>query len=305
LGRSKSSEGVGKTAHALLGTVAFISIVILYGSGWVAVKFSDRELEPFWGATLRMLVSAVALLAVFSLLHGHRPKGRALTASLAYGALGMGMNYVLLYWALVTVTASLGSVIYATIPLVTLFLAVMLRLERFRWIALGGAALASAGICLIFAEELGVNPPTVSILAVGLAALCTSGGAIIIKLTPTSDAIGTNVFGLWSGTAVLFLSAIASGNRIVLPTAATTWLALGWLVMSSTLGSVLWVWLISKWPVSRVSYYAVLSPLVAFVVATAFASETISLPFLVGSGCVLVGVYLGAIRARPVAVPPS
>lgn len=305
-GKEKVSHKNNDDANRnLLATLVFVSMVVIYGSGWVAVKFSNRELEPFWGATLRLAASAVILLTVFALLHGHRPRGRAMVASLAYGVLGLGVNYVLLYWGLLFVTASLGSVIYATIPLITLFLAVTLRMEHFKWISLGGAALAAAGIFSIFAEELGGNFPVTSVLAIALAALSTSGGAIVLKLAPKTDSVGMNAFGLCSGCLVLLSVAVVSGDKFAFPSMVTTWLAVGWLIVSSTLGSVLWVWLISRWPVSKVSYYAVLSPLVAFVSASMLASETISLPFLFGSGCVLIGVYLGALRTKPVSVPPS
>jgi drug/metabolite transporter (DMT)-like permease len=43
---------------------AFAGIVVLGGFNAVAVRFSNRELEPFWGATLRFALAAVVLFGV-------------------------------------------------------------------------------------------------------------------------------------------------------------------------------------------------------------------------------------------------
>jgi drug/metabolite transporter (DMT)-like permease len=289
----------------LITAGAFVAMVIIYGSSWVAVRFSDRELEPFWGAALRLIVSAVILILASAALHRPRPRGRALVGSLAYGVLGSGLNNVLLYWALLVVTASLGSVIYATIPLIILFLAAAIGLERFRWRALGGAVIAAGGIAVIFAGEIGTKLPITSIVAIALAAICTSSGMIVVKSTQKTDPISMNAFALCSGAIILLAASFASGERIVLPTLATTWYAVGWLIMSSTVGSILYVWVISRWSASRVSYYAVLSPLVTFATAALSGSETFSTVFLLGSGCVLIGVYLGALRSAPRSVLPD
>ncbi|HEY6102605.1 MAG TPA: hypothetical protein VI007_05190 [bacterium] len=40
---------------------AFLAVVIIGGSNFVAVRFSNRELPPFWGASIRFFASAPSM----------------------------------------------------------------------------------------------------------------------------------------------------------------------------------------------------------------------------------------------------
>src|SRR3989304_5496800 len=133
---------------------AFGIVVLLFGSGWVAVRFSNEELPPFWGAAVRFFGAAAILFAVLRSLGIPLPRGRALTAALIYGALTFGLNFGLLYWALGEVPAGMTSVTFATLPLMTLGMSVWAGYERLRPTNVLGALLAIAGLALIFRDHI-------------------------------------------------------------------------------------------------------------------------------------------------------
>ncbi len=43
---------------------AFVVAVIVLGVNFVAVRFSNQELPPFWGAALRFIIASVLLFMV-------------------------------------------------------------------------------------------------------------------------------------------------------------------------------------------------------------------------------------------------
>jgi drug/metabolite transporter (DMT)-like permease len=104
---------------------AFIVGSLLAGGNAVGVRFSNRELDPLWGAGLRFALAAGILLAVMAALRLALPRGRALTGALLYGALNFGAAFALAYYGLVRVHAGLGQTLLALVPLVTLLLAVL------------------------------------------------------------------------------------------------------------------------------------------------------------------------------------
>jgi drug/metabolite transporter (DMT)-like permease len=135
--------------------VAFALLVLIGGSNAVAVRFSNLELPPFWGAAIRF---ASAGLIFWIIVLGRRialPKGRALIGTLLYGLLAIGAAYAFLYWGLVRVQAGLTMVVLAFVPLMTLFSALAHGLETFRWRGLIGTLISIAGILVAVGGGLG------------------------------------------------------------------------------------------------------------------------------------------------------
>ncbi|MGH3332402.1 MAG: EamA family transporter, partial [Nocardioidaceae bacterium] len=84
---------------------AFVTQAVLAGGNAVGIRFSNRELEPLWGAALRFSLAAALLLAVMAALRLSLPRGRALTGSVLYGLFNFGGSFALIYYGLVRVHA--------------------------------------------------------------------------------------------------------------------------------------------------------------------------------------------------------
>src|SRR3972149_2557091 len=75
-------------------------MILVGGANAVAVRASNAELAPFWGAALRL---AGAGIIFWVLVIGRRtalPRGRALLGPLAYGGLAFALSYAFLYYGL-------------------------------------------------------------------------------------------------------------------------------------------------------------------------------------------------------------
>lgn len=70
-----------------------------------------------------------------------------------------------------------------------------------------------------------------------------------------------------------------------------------WKVLIGTVGVfAVYLYVLSTWTASAVSYEFVLAPLVAIVLAAWLLDEPVTRTFAAGSVMVVAGVYLGAIR---------
>src|SRR5436309_1853975 len=209
--------------------MAFGALVLLIGANLVAIRFTDRELPPFWGAAVRFAVAAVLFAAIMAVRRAPMPRGRALLGAVLYGLIGIAAFFAFTYWGLVRVQAGLGAVVYALVPLLTLFLAVTSGLERFRWRVLAGGMIAAAGVAVVFGQQIGAHVPVLSLLSLLGAALCGAGLNIVVKLLPPTDPVATNAVAMTIGAAVLLALSFAGGESRPLPRHGATWVALVYL----------------------------------------------------------------------------
>jgi drug/metabolite transporter (DMT)-like permease len=283
---------------------SFVAIAVLAGGNAVGIRFSNRELDPLWGAGLRFALAAAVLATVMAVLRQPLPRGRALTGALLYGALNFGGAFALAYYALVRVHAGLGQTLLALVPLATLLLAVAQRQERLRAAAVVGTLLALVGIALISQVPSGASVPPLSLLAAVGSALCFAEAAVLVRRFPRVHPVTMNAVGMTAGAALLVGGSLLAGEAIVLPGRAATWAAVGYLVVvGSVVVFVLYVVVLRYWTASRAAYVFVLIPLVTVALSVWLDDERLGAGLVLGGLLVLAGVYVGALR--PTRVRPA
>lgn len=283
---------------------AFLAGSILAGGNAVGVRFSNRELEPLWGAGLRFSLAAIVLLGVMAALRLGFPRGRALRGALLYGALNFGASFALAYYGLVHVHAGLGQTLLALVPLLTLFLAVVERQERLRLGAVAGATVALAGVALLSRAPLREGVPLLSLLALVGGAFCFAQAAVLVRHFPPVHPVTMNAVGMATAAAMLLAGSLALGESMTVPERTATWLAVAYLVVvGSVLVFVLYLVVLRKWTASRAAYTFVLIPIVTVAVSAWLDDEPIGTGLVLGGLLVLAGVYVGALR--PARAPPA
>jgi len=275
---------------------AFLLIVLIGGTNFVAVRFSNIELAPFWGAGLRFALASLVLFLVIHFKHLALPKGRNLGGAILYGALGFGASYAFLYFALLKVSAGFASVIMSLLPLMTIFLASIYGLEKVTMRAILGGVITVCGIALLFSNQLSVNTQILYVLATVGGALAAAGSAIVIKKFPKNHPLVTNAIGMAVGSVILILLSLITRESPSLPSLFSTWIALVYLIVIGSIGLfTLYLFVLSKWTASAASYSLVLMPIVATLVSVLLEKTSITSIFLLSSIIVLAGVYIGAI----------
>jgi drug/metabolite transporter (DMT)-like permease len=284
------------TAAGVSTWLAFLAVVILGGSNAVAVRFSNFELPPFWGAALRFTAAAFIFWIIVLIGRIKIPRGRPLYGAIIYGALTIGITYALLYWGLVFIPASLAIVLLTLGPLFTYLFALAHRQETFRWRSILGAIVAFAGVMIGLGAEIGSTLPILPLAGILVAVIVSSEGTVLYKTFPTSHPLAVNALALSTGAAILLVISLIAGEAWQLPQDQETWLAFIYLVL---FGSVLmfysFLYVLDRWTASATSYTLLLIPVATFVVAAWLLDEQITLRFLAGSLVVVFGVWLGAI----------
>lgn len=304
-GMLRPMDGAGRSPDALtLG--AFGVAVTLGGANFLAVRFSNRELPPFWGAGLRFLLAALLFVVIALALRLRWPRGRQLVLTALYGSLSFAISYALLYWALVRVTAGVAVVVLAIVPLVTLLLAVAQGLERLRARGAIGALLALAGIAWMAIGPQQVALPLGALAAMLAAATCIGQSIILGKRLSANHPAMTNAVGMMAGSALLLGLSAAAGESWTFPRHAEAFWAVTYLVTLGSVGLfVLVLLVVRRWTASATSYMFVLFPVVTMALGAWVADEPVTAQAVSGAALVVVGVWFGALSpgARRLAAP--
>jgi drug/metabolite transporter (DMT)-like permease len=285
---------------------AFALMVLLAGGNAVGVKVATDELDPFWAAATRFGAAGLIFAALMIPLRVPIPRGGALLGSALYGILGFGAAFGLAFVAIHMTGAGTGQLLLGLVPLLTLVLAPIHRLEPFRLRAVLGSLVALGGVAILAADRISLDVPIEGIALGLVVALLLAEAGIVVKLTPRADPIATNAVGMLAGAAILLPISMIAGELWSLPAQQDTWLAMTYLVFA---GSVvvfwLWVFVLRRWTASAVSFEFLLIPLATIPFSALLTGEVITPVMLLGGAVILVGVYFGALVPDAQGTTPS
>lgn len=278
---------------------AFFGCCLVWGSTFLVIQLGNAAMPPFWAAALRLAIALVLLLALLAVFRVPFPRGAAFRAAAWFGFLNFGLSFVLLYWGETRVPSGLTAVIYATIPLTTSLFARAFGLERLSPWKLVAAGIAIGGVAIIFAGQARGAFGPLHLAVILLAATCASLSGVMLKRGPRQHPLAANAGGAVAGLPVCLAASFLAGEPHGVP---LTFEALGPIVYLATAGSIgafgLYAWLVNRWPVSRISFIAVIVPVVAVVLGALVRHERLTGTQAVGSAFVVAGVALAIASDR-------
>ena len=276
---------------------AFALETLLAGANGVAIRFSNRELAPIWGAALRFTLASALIIILLLVFRQRLPRGKALTGAMLFGLFQFAGAFGFAYYALVEIQAGLGQTLLALVPLATLLLAVAQRQERLRKVAVLGSVLGLLGIGVVSFDPGREPIPILSLLALLASVLCFAQALVLVRRLPPIQPVALNAAGMVTGTVLLLGISLLLGEDWTLPERGETWIAL---LYVAAIGSVavflLHVFIAQNWGASRAAYVMVAIPLVTIVLSAWLDQEPVTGGLLVGGSFVVAGVYLGALR---------
>lgn len=278
---------------------AFAATVLIGGANFIAVSVSNRELQPFFGATLRFAIASVLFLGLAWAVGAPRTDRRGFTGAVIYGALGVGAMYALLYLALVGLAAGTAAVIVATAPLFTMAAAASMGQERATTRSVVAGLLAVAGIAVLSAGALGGASGAGYLLAAMLGTIAAAVSSVVARALSSVHPVTLNAVGMVTGTAMLAVASRAAGDAWELPREPATILAVAWL---ATLGSVglfqLFLRVIRSWGATAAVFATTAMPVVAVVLGVIVLDQPMTPEVVTGTAMVTGGVYVGVIAPR-------
>ena len=275
--------------------LSLFALYACWGTAIPAMKVMVETMPPVGGATL-IFLGAGLVLAVAA-------RGRPSPTPTQLGRLGLAGVLLLVggqglaIVALTKVTASLGAILVATIPLWVVLLSQVTGTSVSRS-SLVRLAVGLGGIVVVVltapANAIGGTPWAVA--AFCLAPVLWATGTLLSAHTDQPDRLVANAVQLLAGGTVLFLLALPLGQldpaRWSDVSSTSAGAAAFLLIFDSLIGFLLYTHLLAVAPASLVSTYAYVTPLVGAALGVTVFDEPLWSGAIIGAALVLGAVAM-------------
>ena len=272
-------------------TLTYISVILLWATTPLAIKWSGQGPGFLFGVTARMAIGTVCILLVLALMRQRLAWHRK--ALLTYLAIALQIYGAMLavYWAAQFIPSGWISVIFGLTPLMTALLAAIFLGERSLTLGkLLAYGLGIGGLIVMFGSALqlghdavlGIGGVLVSAFLQSLSAVWVK--RIAAKLPALSQVTGGLLLAL---PAYLLTWWLVDGHWPVLltPTSLAAIIYLG--VIATSLGFVLYYYLLTHLPATRVALITLVSPLLALMLGHVMNHEPLTLKVVTGTLLIL------------------
>lgn len=263
--------------------IAFASVYVFWGSTYGAIHIAEQQLPVPVVAAARSLITAAIIIAITLLRGGSlRVPADERWKLVLVGLLFMSGNSMLLTLGETMVPTGFASLIISTLPIIIALMEMVLPggepLNKRGW---AGTLLGMAGIAVLVWPSLhgrataGFHRPLLGVLVLLGAAFSFSVGSVLSRRfrfkAPTLVATGWQI-----GAAAIFNSMVSVVGGFV-PRAHWTWQGFGAVVYLAVFGSlfglVAFTYLLQHVPVTKVSTYAFVNPVIAVLIGIVLFHE--------------------------------
>ncbi len=278
---------------------AIAATLLFWSSAFVAINIAVAEIPPTELALFRFLVASAAI-GVLVLLRGRpsRIRRKDRTGFLLMGLAVAGYQ-VALNLGQQTVASGIASLLIATVPVMTVVMAMIALRERLGprgWFGLGLAFAGSVALVISRNHDFSLNSGALFIL---LAAFLGAFYTVVQKRYATDyDAVSLAAYSIWLAT-LLLLPVLPSMIETLTATSTRAILAAVYLgVFSSAIGYATWAFALTRLSATRVSSLLYLIPPLVFAEAWLILGTTPDIKAVLSGIVVLSGVAMVNRRRR-------
>src|SRR6266436_2588753 len=285
--------------HRVVVLLCFMSIYLIWGSTYLAIRYAVETIPPLYTAGLRHLVAGTILL-IWCLAKRLRPTWAQVRASIIIGGFFFLIGHGTLHWAEQKVPSGLASLIIASEPIwVFLLSSIAVRQWRLNAALLAGILLGFGGVGLLMGRSALNSGPGVFVgsLAIVLGALSWSVGIVYSRRSHLSGhPLLLSALSLLAGSLQLLLVGTAVGEYRGFSFASVSlrsWLALGYLILfGSVVAFTAYNWLLEHYSPTLVATHTYVNPIVAVLFGWLFAGEAVTFNVLLSAALVIGAVML-------------
>lgn len=294
-----ATESLHHRASPAVIWTALSAVYLIWGSTYLAIRFTVETTPPFLSAAARFIISGGFLYLWRRMAGDPAPtKVERRNAVIVGIFLLVGGNGGVV-WAAQFIPSSLSALLVATVPLwMLLFDAVRPRGDRPGIKALSGILIGFCGAALLIGWTASSTTPESfhGAVAVVAASLLWAIGSIYGKILhlPLSPLITTGIEMLAGGVVQIFVAWMFdefTGFDLNAVSTRSAW-AWSYLTVIGPIAFVAYAWLLRNAPIPLVATYSYVNPLVAIVLGYFLGNEIITMRILLAAGLIIGSVVL-------------
>ena len=293
--------------------MVYLICAATWGTTWFAIRVTigPGGYPTYQAAALRFTIAVLVLVLPGALgIITLRRQAMSHVKWLIVAGMFNSVSYALVFAGEQSVPGSVAAVLFASLPLVTAFIAVVTRTEKITFAQILGAVVSFCGIGVIFWDRLSVSRQQAVGVVMILVSVITSSIYMLIFKRKARDAhsISATTIFLGATCAGLWLIVLAHGWQ-PLPSPLPVKASLA-LVYMSIVGSVIafgcYIYLIKHVSLMTVSTLVMVEPVIALLIDRLWEYQVRLVPrSYVGAAITLCGILVSLLlkprRADPIA----
>jgi drug/metabolite transporter (DMT)-like permease len=313
------------TRSRVLSWIALGVVYLVWGSTYLAIRVGVGHLPPLFLAGTRYVIAGALLYPIARRATARsrgsaqdgarrgardraRPGIRAWVAGAVIGILLLFAGNGGVTVGETTLPSGFAAVLVATVPLWMILFAWPVQHQRVTVRSAAGLVTGLGGVAILVGDGTASGRISGVIIVLGAAAAWGFGSVLSHRLAVPSHAMLAAAIEMLAGGVVLLVVAAASGEfaRIQWSSVpATSWIALAYLIgPGSILAFTAYGYALSHLPVTTVSTYAYVNPVVAVLAGILFLGEQFTWREGLGAALVLASVVITLHRSHS-ASPPA
>ncbi|MCK5829387.1 MAG: DMT family transporter [Methylococcales bacterium] len=277
--------------------IAYISIILLWATTPLAIKWSGEGAGFIFAAASRMTLGTVFMLFLLIVRRKQLPSHSKAKRTYFAVAIQIYVAMMSVYWGAQFIPSGWVSVIFGLSPFITaLFAAIWLKERSLTFGKICSYLIGVTGLTIMFSSALELNMDAVyGIIAVLVAVFLQTGSAVWVKRIHAKLPAVTQVTGgLFFALPAYFFTWVAFDNAqwpqhlSIINLASILYLGL----VATTIGFVLYYYLLIHLSATSVGMIPLISPIMALYLGHTINNEPITSKILVGTVLILSALFI-------------
>ena len=284
--------------------IAWFAICVIWGTTYLAIKVALGTIPPLLTGGLRYLIATVIMITLLKVQRRPFPPRSAWPAQalIGFAMLGLGNGGVVI--AEQYLTSGLTAVLVGTSPFWMVGIdALFPDGQRLRLQQLVGMTVGFLGIVLLVWPDLqaDLGPGTlIGVIAVQVACMGWSIASSYSKRHHSTDVIGMATLQMMFGGILMTVVATLRGEWSQLSFTPSTLGALAYLaVLGSVVAFVAYSYALKHLPISVVSLYTYVNPVIAVALGALLLSEPFGARQMMAAGVIALGMFIVRPNKQP------
>jgi drug/metabolite transporter (DMT)-like permease len=283
----------------LIPYIALAAICLIWGTTYLALRIAVLHFQPLLFVTIRQVVAGT-LLTGFMLLvaKAKLPSWDHIKRQAIAGFFMISMGNGLVAWAEVYIPSGIAAIICSLMPVMVILINLTVNKDEKPTIPIVmGVIMGLAGIIMIFSEninEFGNPDYIISIVLVFLGVISWAGGSIWLKKSSSDQNpfVNAGLQMFFGGVWLLPFSLVFDDLTTITWSSEAVYAMIYLILIGSIVAYACYSYILKKLPMTIVSLYAYVNPLVAVLLGWIVLDEKLNANIGIAFLLTVAGIYI-------------